>query len=687
VVERRQARGQQAVLQGLGHLADPGLALGALDATSGDRGDLDEDREVLRGEVALVLVGQLDQPKVLAVAADQRRGEPPVHRQVPPVLVALPPPRRVRLELLAGHPQRQVVPAHERGEPGAVRRVVVAADRVRRRQRQRGRRLPAARVDGHARDRPVRADQLARLVGHRLQDLVERRRGRQHGRDLGEPAQHPRMLVRAPGRELAGPGHLEVDAHPGDELAGRERLHEVVVGPGVETLDRGLFAGAGGQHDDRDARGRRVLAQCLEQPEAVEARHHHVGQHEVRHVAPRRGQRGEPVAHGFDLPVGAEQPGDVPAHVRVVVRDKDPAGVRVRARCVVGLRAVRQPARGLGDVQLGGVGTAAGAADAVRRQMLGPQRDRHRERRALPDRRRHVDRALVQLDELADEREPDAGALVRARPRGRDAVEAVEDARHLVVRDPGAGVADLEHRAIVVLAQADRDLPGERELQRVRDKVEDDLLPRGPVDVHRVDRRAVHEVAQPGLLDARPERARDLLGQPAEVGGLVPGLEPPLLDAREVEQRVHEPQQPRAVAARVHQALALPGAGGVLAVAERVLDRPEQQRQRRAEFVADVAEERGPRPVELGQRLRAPLGLVHLRLRDRGRDLARDVPAELAVPGVEQPARAEPGDEQASRGRLAGLLHRQDQRPAGRAPVRGQRVQLHGQVVDQHRQS
>jgi hypothetical protein len=39
-----------------------------------------------------------------------------------------------------------------------------------------------------------------------------------------------------------------------------------------------------------------------------------------------------------------------------------------------------------------------------------------------------------------------------------------------------------------------------------------------------------------------------------------------------------------------------------VSIRERLLGRTEQQRQRRAELVADVAEERGLRPVDLRQR-------------------------------------------------------------------------------------
>ena len=59
--------------------------------------------------------------------------------------------------------------------------------------------------------------------------------------------------------------------------------------------------------------------------------------------------------------------------------------------------------------------------------------------------------------------------------------------------------------------------------------------------------------------------------------------------------------------------------------AEHVLERPQHQRQRRAELVADVGEERGLGAVDLGQRLGAPaLLLVGLGVGDRRGDLAGD---------------------------------------------------------------
>ena len=46
--------------------------------------------------------------------------------------------------------------------------------------------------------------------------------------------------------------------------------------------------------------------------------------------------------------------------------------------------------------------------------------------------------------EFMDEREPDAGAFVGAPDLTLDAMKAVEEARDLMRRDAGAGVADRE---------------------------------------------------------------------------------------------------------------------------------------------------------------------------------------------------------------------------------------------------
>ena len=91
----------------------------------------------------------------------------------------------------------------------------------------------------------------------------------------------------------------------------------------------------------------------------------------------------------------------------------------------------------------------------------------------------------------------------------------------------------------------------------------------------------------PDKLDFTVERA----GLSLDVHGLERGFDAAGLDAREIEQRVDEPEQPEAVPMRDRQRLALRGRHQRRL--ERVFERPQHERQRRAEFVADVAEEGG----------------------------------------------------------------------------------------------
>ena len=133
-----------------------------------------------------------------------------------------------------------------------------------------------------------------------------------------------------------------------------------------------------------------------------------------------------------------------------------------------------------------------------------------------------------------------------------------------------------------------------------------------------------------------------------EVGRLVAGLRAAGLDAREVEQRVDELQQPQPVAVRHLERCDDAPEGAVGSVASASSSGPEHQRQRRAELVADVREERRLRPVDLGQRLGAPpLLLVGLGVGDGRRDLARGEAEEAAVALVEQAEGVEADDEDA----------------------------------------
>ena len=177
--------------------------------------------------------------------------------------------------------------------------------------------------------------------------------------------------------------------------------------------------------------------------EAIELRHHDVGDQQVRCSLARQPERVGAVADRLDLPVGREQSGQVSAQVGVVVGNQNarPRGVeratrqprqaRHRYRNAVPPVLVprRQPAHRLLGEQVGdpGRGDHRLVDDLIGGKVLSPQRNGDGERRALADAAAQGDLAAVHFDQLLDEGQPDARALMAARVHGLDAVEALED--------------------------------------------------------------------------------------------------------------------------------------------------------------------------------------------------------------------------------------------------------------------
>ena len=108
------------------------------------------------------------------------------------------------------------------------------------------------------------------------------------------------------------------------------------------------------------------------------------------------------------------------------------------------------------------------------------------------------------------------------------------------------GIRHFEHDVGCLAPQAHGDGAVERELKGVREQVEYDFLPHLPIEKHRlIDRLAIDLECESGGFDRRTEIARKIASKHRRIDGFKRGLQPAGLDAREVEQRVHQLQEPQ----------------------------------------------------------------------------------------------------------------------------------------------
>ena len=261
--------------------------------------------------------------------------------------------------------------------------------------------------------------------------------------------------------------------------------------------------------------------------------------------------------------------------------------------------------------------------DAVGGKVRRALRDVKGEGGAPAERGRDGDGPLVQLHQLLHEGEPDAGTFDGPRAPALDAEEPIVKVRDVLGGDSDAGVLDAQDDGAVGGVQRHGDRPLEGELDRVRDQVEDDLLPHAAIDEDRLaERRTVDQEGEPGALDRREERRGEVVRQGGEIHRFEVGLRAARFEARDVEQGVDQLVQAVGVALHQLELRALRGRQGAVDAVEQIGGRREHQHQRRAEFVAHVAEEAGLGAVQRRQRLDArPLFLECPRRADRGFDL------------------------------------------------------------------
>ena len=313
-------------------------------------------------------------------------------------------------------------------------------------------------------------------------------------------------------RRSRASSQVRVDA--GEQLARRERLDQVVVGAGLEALDARLLAGARREQDHRERRASRGSARSARsrpkpsspgiitsvRTRSGGARARRLERGARRRRPPRRRSAGRAGGATYSrMSALSSASEDARAAAGVARRRRRPSAA-ARAGAVV-----RQPAQRLVDE---GAARRRAVEASVRAAPMrsggrcaGAGRDRDGERGARARRRsRRATRAAVQPDQLLHQREPDAGALVRAAAR---ALRRGGSARRgAAARRPGCPmpVSRTVELDAPSAARAARTAisPSKRELERVREQVEDDLLPHVAVDVDRLgERRAVDDEPSP----------------------------------------------------------------------------------------------------------------------------------------------------------------------------------------------
>ena len=114
------------------------------------------------------------------------------------------------------------------------------------------------------------------------------------------------------------------------------------------------------------------------------------------------------------------------------------------------------------------------------------------------------------------------------------------------------------------------------------------------------------------LFNGRSKPTREFRGERREVRRFESGVDAARLDTREIQKRIHEPQQAQGIAMRDLLPFSMHRRQGCPDVSQTICERSDQQGQRCAEFVADITEKCRLRTIELRQRL-GPLSLLLVR--------------------------------------------------------------------------
>ena len=182
------------------------------------------------------------------------------------------------------------------------------------------------------------------------------------------------------------------------------------------------------------------------------------------------------------------------------------------------------------------------------------------------------------------------------RSRVVHAEEPLEEARNRLGGNPAAGIAngELDRVAVFHRPQKHGDAAFERVLQRIRQQVQDDALPGIAVDR---DLCAL-ELTGHGQREPRPVRSgfelpHQLAGEGLQVDAFEERVGTSGLVPHELQELIDELEQSnRAVSYELYPVPLLPRQR-TKGISQRILERPEHQGERCAQFMADVGEEPG----------------------------------------------------------------------------------------------
>ena len=177
---------------------------------------------------------------------------------------------------------------------------------------------------------------LVEIAPNQIRDVTENRRRLRVGLPDTEVRIHQvhsqrrcveqRFELRA--RLISYPPQLQSRFHPRQQFVAAERLHQIIVRPRRHAFNAALLAGPRGQQNHRNVAQTGVGPQRLQQSVAVQLRHHHVRENQGRRVGARGFQSGLAIPHRLHIVPVAQQPAHIRAHVRVVIRPKNPRHLR-----------------------------------------------------------------------------------------------------------------------------------------------------------------------------------------------------------------------------------------------------------------------------------------------------------------------------------------------------------------------